>query len=62
MGLGELVIGLRVFLIGCAIGNWGISHVSCPMELVGDFSLVIPYGVRAKGFLLWSLRVKGCPS
>ena len=49
-------------MIGCAIGNWGFFHVSDLMEIVGDFSLVIPYGVRAKGFLLWSLRVKGCPS
>ena len=32
------------------------------MGIVGDFSLINPYGVRVKGFLLWSVRVKGCPS
>ena len=32
------------------------------MGLVGNFSLINPYGVRVKGSLLWSLRVKGCPS
>ena len=32
------------------------------MGLVGDFSLILPYGVRVKGSLLWSLRVKGCSS
>ena len=33
--------------------NWllGISHVSSPMGIVGDFPLIIPYGVRGKGFL-----------
>ena len=32
------------------------------MRLVGDFSLINPYGVRVKGSPLWSFRVKGCPS
>ena len=39
----------------------GTSHVSGLMEVVGDFSLINPYGVRVKGFRLWSLRVKGLP-
>ena len=47
--LGELVIGLRAWCLVVQFDN-------------GDFSLIIPYGVRVKGFLLWSLRVKGCPS
>ena len=37
----------------------GISHVSGWMGIVGDFSLINPYGVRVKGFLLWSL-CQGC--
>ena len=32
--------------------NWllEISLVSGPMGIVGDFSLIIPYGVRVDGF------------
>ena len=62
----KLLKGVRGFR-GC-ISDWlcdwllGISHVSSLMGIVGDFSLINPYGVRVKGFLLWSLRVKGCPS
>ena len=37
-------------LFGCAIGYLGISPISGLMGMAGDFSLIIPYGVRVKGF------------
>ena len=45
-------IGPRVegVLIGCAIGNWGFLLVPDLIEIAGDFSLIIPYGVRINGF------------
>ena len=49
-------------MIGYAIGNWGSSHVSSLMGIVGDFSSSNPFGIRVKGFLLWSLMVEGSPS
>ena len=47
--------GVRGFR-GCVsdrLCNWllGISHVPSLMEVVGDFPLINPYGVRVKGFL-----------
>ena len=50
MGLGEIGYRVKGMLIGCAIGYWGFLHVSGLMGIVGDFSLIIPYGVRVKGF------------
>ena len=49
----KLLKGVRGFR-GCVsdqLCNWllGISLVSGLMEIVGDFSLIIPYGVRVKG-------------
>ena len=45
-------IGLRVegILIGCVFDIQGISCVSGLMGVVGEFSLIISYGVRVKGF------------
>ena len=37
----------------------GISLVSGLMGIVGDFSLINPYGARAKGFFLQLVRVEG---
>ena len=51
MGLGGIGHRVEGVLIGSAIGNLGISHVSGLVGIVGDFSLINPYGVRVKGFL-----------
>ena len=36
----------------------GISHVSSLKGIVGDFSLINPYGVRVKGFLCVCLGLR----
>ena len=66
IGFNKLLKGLGDFRgsVSDQLCNWslGISRVSSLKEIVGDFSLINPYGVRVKGFLLWCLRVEGCPS
>ena len=54
IGFNKLLKGLGDFRgsVSDRLCNWllGISHVSSLKEIVGDFSLINPYGVRVKGF------------
>ena len=58
----KLLKGLGDF--GGSVSDWvciwllGISHVSSLKEIVGDFSLINPYGVRVKGFLCVCLGLR----